>query len=264
MSRGALHGRRHLHGGNRGSAADGPGVKPPATSCQTAADAGHDSTRARGPHRIFLGYAVGVGKTYTMLVEARLRASRGEDVAVGYLEPHTRSDTLALIDGLDCIPLKKISYRGREFTELDTNAVIARNPQWVLVDELAHTNIPGEGHEKRWQSVVEMLDAGIGVLSTLNVQHVQRLNDYVYQVAGVRVVETVPDEIVDAGEIVVVDSDPDDLLARVRSGTVLPTDEVGQALTHFFRRVTLVALRDQALAIGRRSSGDASSAAGGA
>ena len=127
--------------------------------------------------------------------------------------------------------------------------MIARHPQWVVIDELAHTNVPGARHEKRWKSVEEILDAGIGVLSTLNVQHIASLNDYVYQVSGVRVHETVPDELVECAEVIVVDADPDELLARVRQGAVVPLDEVGQALQHFFRRPTLVALRERALAI---------------
>lgn len=217
-------------------------------------DSVRDSTRIRGQHRIFLGYAAGVGKTYAMLVEARLRASRGEDVVVGYLEPHIRPDTRAVADGLDHVEPRVIEYRGSEFTELDTDAVIARNPQWVLVDELAHTNVPGTAREKRWQSVQEILDAGIGVLSTLNVQHVESLNDYVYQVAGVRVAETIPDPVVSAAHVIVVDADPDELLARVRRGSVLTPSQVGQALTHFFRKPTLVALRAKALEIGGRES----------
>ena len=210
------------------------------------------SGECRGSHRIYLGYAAGVGKTYEMLVEARLRAGRGEDVVVGYLEPHIRPDTRQLAEGLDSVAPVAIAYRGSEFTELDVAAVIARHPDWVVVDELAHTNVPGAGCEKRWQSVEEILKAGIGVLSTLNVQHIHSLNDYVYQVSGVRVRETVPDWVVESADVIVVDTDPDELLARVRRGDVVAPEEVGQALMHFFRRATLGALRERMLAVRTR------------
>ncbi|HEY5541062.1 MAG TPA: hypothetical protein VIL41_06380 [Coriobacteriia bacterium] len=207
------------------------------------------STRDRGPHRLFLGYAAGVGKTYAMLVEARLRIGRGEDVVIGYLGPHIRPDTKALADGIERVPPQLVALHGSEFPELDVEAVIARHPQWAVVDELAHTNTPGSLHEKRWESVEEILNAGIGVLSTLNVQHIESLNDYVFQVSGVRVTETVPDEVVGGAEVVVVDADPDELLVRVKRGSVVPLDEVGQALTHFFRKPTLTALRERALSV---------------
>ena len=206
-------------------------------------------TPGRGIHRVFLGYAPGVGKTYEMLVESRLRAARGEDVVVGALGPHVRPDTKALAEGLEHVAPRLVAYHGGEFAELDTDAVIERHPTWVVVDELAHTNVPGGRHEKRWQSVDEILQAGIGVLSTMNVQHIASLNDYVYQVSGVHVVETVPDDVVRGAEVVVIDADPEELLARVRRGSVVPPDEIGQALTHFFRKPTLVALRERALAL---------------
>lgn len=204
---------------------------------------------ARGVHRVFLGYAPGVGKTYAMLVEARLRAGRGEDVVVGFLGPHVRPETRQLSEGLGLIAPQLVDYHGATFFELDTEAIIARRPQWVAIDELAHANLPGLGYEKRWQSVQDILDAGIGVLSTLNVQHIASLNEYVYQVSGVRVAQTVPDELLESAEVIVVDADPDELLARVKRGAVVPPDEVGQALTHFFRKPTLVALRERALAV---------------
>jgi len=213
-----------------------------------------DLTRPRGQHRVFLSYAAGVGKTYAMLTEARQRRGRGEDVVIGYLEPHIRPRTKALAKGLEIVPPRLIGYHGSEFTELDTSAVIARRPQWVLVDELAHTCVPGASHAKRWEAVEEILRSGVGVLSTLNVQHIQGINDYVFQYTGVRVAETVPDEVLGAAEVIVVDMDPDDLIKRVRRGAVLPQDEVGQALTHFFRKPALTALRAQAVAVGRRSS----------
>lgn len=184
-----------------------------------------------------------------MLVEARLRVNRGEDVVVGFLGPHVRPQTRALAEGMPRLAPAAIEYHGGEFSELDTDLVIARHPQWVIVDELAHSNVPGSHLAKRWQSVELILGASIGVLSTLNVQHIESLNDYVYQVSGVRVAETVPDEIVAAAEVVAVDAEPDVLLSRVKSGSVVPADEVAQALTHFFRKPTLVALRERALAV---------------
>jgi two-component system sensor histidine kinase KdpD len=202
------------------------------------------------PHRIFLGYAAGVGKTYAMLAEARRRVDRGEDVVIGFLEPHLRSHTDVLAEGIERVPPKVIEYRDSEFAELNAEAVIARSPQWVLVDELAHGNVLGGGHEKRWELVEEILHAGIGVMSTLNIQHVASLSDYVFHVSGVRVTETVPDSVVRAAEVVVIDAEPDDLLARVRRGAVLPLDEVGKALTHFFSKPTLVALREKAREFG--------------
>ena len=205
---------------------------------------------------MFLGYAAGVGKTYAMLIEARLRAGRGEDVVIGHLGPHTRPETMAFAKGMARVTPELIEYRGRHFPEIDTKAVIARRPQWVVVDELAHTNAPGTHYEKRWESVEEILNAGINVLSTLNVQHVESLNDYVYQVSGVRVTETVPDEVIAGADVVVVDADPDELIARVRRGAVVAHDEIGLALTHFFRKPVLVALRGRAFEIGGRGSED--------
>jgi len=202
----------------------------------------------RGCHKIFLGYAAGVGKTYTMLSEAQRRSSRGEDLVIGFVEPHKRPETEALTAGLERVPTKKIDYRGAVFEELDTDAVIARHPQWVLVDELAHTNIPGTKHEKRWQSVEEILDAGINVISTVNVQHIESMNDTVCQITGVCVRETVPDRIVDAAdEVVLVDITPQALVNRLNRGVIYEPDKVPQALANFFRKGNLVALRELAL-----------------
>lgn len=204
--------------------------------------------RTRGCHKIFLGYAAGVGKTYTMLSEARRRASRGEDVVIGFVEPHDRPETVALTQGLKRIPTKKIEYRGTTFEELDTDAVLAAHPEWVLVDELAHTNVPGTRHAKRWQAVEELLDAGINVISTVNVQHFESLNDTVEQITGVRVRETLPDRVLDeADEVVLVDVTPEALMNRLKRGAIYREDKVDQALTNFFRRGNLVALREMAL-----------------
>jgi two-component system sensor histidine kinase KdpD len=208
----------------------------------------------RGRHRIVLGYAAGVGKTYAMLAEARDRISRGQDVVIGLIEPHVRADTAALATGIEVMPTRRIEYHGGVFEELDAEAVIARAPEWVLVDELAHTNVLGSGHEKRWESVEEILDNGIGVISTVNVQHVESLNNAVFGITGVRVTETVPDRVIEQADgIVLVDPSPGELLKRLKAGVVVQPDEVGEALTHFFRRPILVALRETARAIAARA-----------
>jgi two-component system sensor histidine kinase KdpD len=159
------------------------------------------ATKQRGRLKIFLGAVAGVGKTYRMLSEAHRRVERnGEDVVIGLVETHGRPATAALVAGIEQVPMKAIEYRGKTLYELDTDAVVARHPEWVLVDELAHTNIPGARHPKRWQSVEEIRDAGIGVISTLNIQHLESLNDAVYEITGVRVRETIPDAIVDTAD----------------------------------------------------------------
>lgn len=204
--------------------------------------------RPRGMHKVFLGYAPGVGKTYTMLAEAGRRTARGEDIVVGFVEPHDRAETLALLEGLEQVPTKSFDYRGQTLHEMDTDAVLARRPEWVLVDELAHTNAPGARHEKRWQSVEELLDAGINVISTINIQHLESLNDTVFEITGVRVRETIPDRIVDsADEVVLVDLTPQALINRLRRGVVYTTAMVPRALEHFFRPGNLGALREIAL-----------------
>jgi len=204
--------------------------------------------RTRGHHKIFLGYAPGVGKTFTMLSEAQRRHVRGEDVVIGFVEPHKRPETIALMQGLEAIPTKKFEYRGTAIEEMDTAAIIARHPQWVLVDELAHTNAPGAAHEKRWQSVEQILDAGINVISTVNVQHFESLNDTVAQITGVQVRETVPDRLLDeADEVVLVDITPEALVNRLNRGVIYAPEKVPTALANFFRRGNLVALRELAL-----------------
>lgn len=203
---------------------------------------------ARGHLKIFLGYAAGVGKTYTMLAEAQRRASRGEDIVIGFVEPHRRPETTALKEGLQQVPTKKIEYRGAVFEELDTEAVLVRHPQWVLVDELAHTNVPGTEHEKRYQSVEVLLDAGINVISTMNVQHLESLNDVVAQITGQRMRETIPDRVLDeADEVELVDIPPDALLNRLNRGAIYAPEKIDQALSNFFRRGNLVALRELSL-----------------
>jgi len=207
--------------------------------------------RTRGRHKVFLGYAPGVGKTYTMLSEAQRRHVRGEDIVIGFVEPHKRPETIVLMEGLEQVPTKKIEYRGAVLEEMDTAAIVARHPQWVLVDdvdELAHTNAPGAAHEKRWQAVEEILDAGINVISTVNVQHFESLNDTVSQITGVTVRETVPDRLLDeADEVVLVDITPEALINRLNRGVIYTPEKVPQALANFFRRGNLVALRELAL-----------------
>ena len=203
----------------------------------------------RGRMKIFLGFAAGVGKTYEMLSEAsRRRHESGQDVVIGYVETHGRRDTIAQIGDLEIIPRRRIEYKGAAFEEMDTDAIIARRPDWVLVDELAHTNVPGSRNEKRYQDVLEILEAGINVVSTLNVQHLESLNDTVKQITGVQVRETVPDSILGAAdEIVTVDITPRALMNRLRRGDVYPVDKVPQALQNFFTEGNLSALREIAL-----------------
>jgi len=204
--------------------------------------------RNRGRHKIFLGYAPGVGKTFTMLSEAQRRLERGEDVVIGYVETHGRAAIAELAEGLPVVPRKRIEYRRKWFEEMDTSAVIARRPQVVLVDELAHTNIPGTEHKKRWQSVEEILAAGIDVISTVNIQHFESLNDTIFEITTVRVRETLPDSILDhADEVVLVDLTADALINRLNRGVVYDLEKIPGALSNFFRRGNLVALRELAL-----------------
>ena len=203
---------------------------------------------ARGKLKVFLGAVPGVGKTYRMLAEAHRRVSRGEDVVIGLIEPHGRPATAELMQGLEQIPLKAIEYRGKTFFELDTDAVLKRRPGWVLVDELAHTNIPGAKHEKRWQSIEELRDAGINIITTVNVQHLESLNDAVFEITGVRVRETVPDWVVDsADEIEVVDLTPEAVINRLKRGDIYQGQSIPQALENFFKKGNIVALRELAL-----------------
>lgn len=202
----------------------------------------------RGRLKIFLGMAAGVGKTYTMLSEAHRRASRGEDVVLGYIEPHARPETASLVEGLEVVPPKEVVYRGHAFLELDTRAVIVRRPEWVLIDELAHTNAPGTDHIKRWQSVEQILSLGINVISTVNIQHLESLNDAVFEITGVRVQETFPDRMLyEADEVVVVDLTPNALINRLKRGVVYDLVKVDQALVKFFTPDKLAALRELAL-----------------
>ena len=202
----------------------------------------------RGRLRVYLGAAPGVGKTYAMLGEAHRRLARGTDVVVGFVECHGRDRTLALLDGLEAVPRKTMAYRGTSFTELDADAVIARAPQVALVDELAHTNVPGSRHVKRWQDVEEILDAGIDVITTVNIQHLDSLNDVVEQITGVPQRETVPDEVVRrADQVELVDMTPEALRRRMAHGNVYQAEKIDAALANYFRVGNLTALRELAL-----------------
>jgi two-component system sensor histidine kinase KdpD len=202
----------------------------------------------RGRLKIFVGFAAGVGKTYEMLTEARRRRERGQDVVIGYVETHGRKGTEEQVGDLPVVPRRRIEYRGTTFEEMDTDAILARRPHTVLVDELAHTNVPGSEREKRWQDVEAILDAGINVLSTLNVQHLESLNDAVYDVTGVRVRETVPDHVLrDADEVVMIDITPRALVNRLERGDIYRPEKVEQAKANWFREGNLAALREIAL-----------------
>jgi two-component system sensor histidine kinase KdpD len=202
----------------------------------------------RGRLKVFLGYAAGVGKTYQMLSEAQELKRRGVEVVVGYFEPHGRKETIALTEGLEILPRRVIEYRGTPFEEMDTNAILARHPAMAVVDEFPHTNVPGSERPKRWEDVHVLLDAGIDVLTTMNVQHLESLNDQIWQSTGVRVRETIPDWVLkQADEVVMVDLTPRALLNRLARGVVYPPDRAEAALQNFFKESTLVALRELAM-----------------
>lgn len=208
-----------------------------------------DEARAkRGKLRIFFGFAPGVGKTYRMLQVARDLASHKLDVVVGVVETHRRAETIAMTQGLEVLPRKQVDYRGRQLEEFDIDAAIARRPALLLVDELAHTNVPGSRHAKRWQDVSELLEAGIDILTTVNVQHIESLNDVVTQITGIQVRETVPDSVLDQAEAIeLVDIAPEELLQRLKEGKVYLPEQAKRAVDHFFQRGNLLALRELAL-----------------
>ncbi len=209
---------------------------------------GEERRKRRGSMKIFLGYIAGVGKTYEMLKAAHLRRKQGFDVHIGYIETHGRPETDALLEGLPLFARKQVEYRGVILTEFDLDAVLQLHPQLVLVDELAHTNAPGSRHPKRYQDVEELLDAGIDVYTTLNIQHIESLNDVVAQITGVIVHETVPDSVIDeATEIEIVDLPPPELLQRLREGNVYVPEMAARAIEQFFNEGNLYALRELAL-----------------
>ena len=202
----------------------------------------------RGRLKVFLGFAAGVGKTYEMLNEANRRRQRGQDVVIGYIETHGRVGTVEQLGDLEIIPRKKIEYRGTVLEEMDTEALLTRRPKWALVDELAHTNAPGSSREKRWQDVEILLDAGINVATAMNAQHLESLNDTVFDITGIRVRETVPDRIVrGADEIKMVDITPRALIHRLERGDIYKPDKVQSALQNWFKEGNLSALREIAL-----------------
>ncbi|MET0208710.1 MAG: DUF4118 domain-containing protein, partial [Burkholderiaceae bacterium] len=203
---------------------------------------------ARGRLRIYFGASAGVGKTYAMLQEATKLQAEGKAPLVGVIETHGRVETARLLDGLELLPRRRIDYRGRQLDEFDLDAALARAPSIILVDELAHSNAPGSRHPKRWQDVEELLDAGIDVLTTVNVQHLESLNDVVGGIAGIRVAETVPDRVFDAAdEVIMVDLPADALLARLKEGKVYQPQQAERAAGNFFRKGNLIALRELAL-----------------
>jgi len=207
-----------------------------------------ERVRGRGHHRVFLGMAAGVGKTFRMLEEGHAEQEAGRDVVIGLLETHGRAETAKLAEGLPIIPRRRVSYRGAVLEEMDLPAILLRAPELCLIDELAHTNVPGLEHAKRYEDVEDVLEAGIDVLSTLNVQHLESLNDQVAELTGVRVRETIPDAVLGrADEIVMIDLTPEALLERLRTGKVYPAERIGPALNNFFRLENLTALRELAL-----------------
>jgi len=205
----------------------------------------------RQPHgklKIYLGYAAGVGKTYQMLEEAQEMKRQGRDVVIGYFEPHGRKDTISRSEGLEVVPRRKVDYRGTVFEEMDTDAILHRDPEVCVVDEFPHTNVPGSVRAKRWQDVQVLLEAGIDVLTTMNIQHLESLNDQVWQMTGVRVRETIPDWVMQqADQVVMVDLTPRALLNRLARGVVYSPEKAQKAIEHFFQESTLVALRELAL-----------------
>ena len=202
-----------------------------------------------GHFRIYLGAAAGVGKTFAMLSEGARRRERGTDVVIGFVETHRRPRTEEMIEGFEAVPRIRIEYRGATFEEMDLDAVLARHPKVALIDELAHTNVPGSGrHEKRWEDVLEILGAGIDVVTTVNIQHLESIADTVEQITGVSVRERVPDWVVrKADQIELVDASPEALRRRMLHGNIYPAEKVPQALTHFFQTDNLTALRELAL-----------------
>ena len=206
------------------------------------------TTQQRGKLKIFMGYAAGVGKTYKMLEEAHAFKSQGKDVVIGYFEPHGRQDTIDKVAGLEVVPRRKIEYRGCSFEEMDTDRILDRHPQICAVDELPHTNVPGSLRSKRWEDVEGLLDAGIDVLTTMNIQHLESLNDQIRHITGIVVRETIPDWIIQkADEVVMIDLTPRALLHRLERGVVYKGEQAQRALQNFFREPTLVALRELAL-----------------
>ncbi len=204
--------------------------------------------QSRGRLKVFIGMAAGVGKTYRMLLEGHAEQEAGRDVAIGLLETHGRVDTARAAEGLPILPRRRLRYRDTELEEMDVSAILGRAPELCLVDELAHTNVPGAEHAKRYEDIEALLAAGIDVLSTLNIQHLESLNDHITELSGIRVRETIPDAILGrADEVVLIDLTPEALLDRLRAGKVYPPERIDAALNNFFRIENLSALREVAL-----------------
>ena len=198
--------------------------------------------------RLYLGAAPGVGKTYQMLLEAHLLNNQGVDIVIGFIEPHGRTETEALVRGLERIPLRRTEYRGVTLSEMDVDGVIARKPGVVVVDELAHSNVPGSKNRKRYDDVLDILDAGISVITAVNVQHIESLNDAIARITGVRVRETIPDYFLRrADEVINIDVSVDTLRTRLRQGKIYSVEKIEQALANFFRKGNLSALRELTL-----------------
>jgi two-component system sensor histidine kinase KdpD len=204
--------------------------------------------RPHGRYKIFLGMAAGVGKTYRMLQEGQAEAEAGRDVVIGYLEPHGRAETLTLAQGLETLPRRRVSYRDTVLEEMNLPAILRREPELCLIDELAHTNAPGVEHDKRYQDIADVLDAGIDVYSTVNVQHLESLNDQVAELTGTRVRETVPDAVLgSADDVVLIDITPESLIERLLAGKIYPEERIQTAINNFFKIENLSALREVSL-----------------
>lgn len=224
-----------------------PGAPRPSADAP-APRMGATAAAQRGHHRVFLGMAAGVGKTFRMLVEGHAEQDAGRDVVIGLLETHGRAETAQLADGLPMIPRRRVTYRETTLEEMDLPAILERAPELCLIDELAHTNAPGVEHPKRYEDVDDVLNAGIDVISTMNVQHLESLNDQIAELTGVRVRETLPDDVLGrADEVVMIDLTPEALIERLRAGKVYPPERIGPALNNFFRIENLAALREVAL-----------------
>lgn len=202
----------------------------------------------KGKFKLYIGMSAGVGKTYRMLQEAHTLLRNGIDVKIGYIETHNRIETAALLDGLPVIPRRKLFYKGKELEELDVQAVINLRPEVVIVDELAHTNIEGSKNEKRWQDVLDILEAGINVISAVNIQHIESLNDEIKNITGITVQERIPDNVVgQADEVVNIDLTADELIARLKEGKIYQAEKIAAALTNFFQSDHILQLRELAL-----------------
>ncbi len=217
-------------------------------AAETAADNEAVNGNRPGHHKVFIGMAAGVGKTYRMLQEGHAEQDAGRDIVIGYMEPHRRAETSALAEGLESISRRQVSYRGAEFEEMDLPGLLRRAPDLALIDELAHTNAPGVENAKRFEDVRAVLEAGIDVFSTVNVQHLESLNDQVTELTGTRVRETIPDVVLgEADEVVLIDLTPEALIERLRAGKIYPGENIEAALNNFFTVENLLSLREVAL-----------------